>query len=400
MNLGIPEIPPPTRDHRPMDTSIQDHMPHSSGKNTMRAARIHASGGNFQIDTVERPTLKRPTDVLIDVKAAGVVPNLRNVMSNYGEKAYLTVPKLPAIYGLDTAGVIAEVGSAVTGLKAGDRVYLNPGRSCGSCHACRSGDAINCAAYTFQGYFGFGPQSRQLFQDYPYGGFCEFATAPADGIVKLPAAVSFEQAARFGYLGTAYNGLRRADVRAGRTVLISGATGTLGLGAVQLARAMGASKVLCVARNRELLERVRALDPARIAVFSHGSGDLAEWARAHTDGLGADAVLDAIGPGASHQVTLDCIAALKRGGTLVEVGAMHDPVPLNLHQMMCAQVSLVGSLWFTVAQGEEMAAMAASGTLDLSVFEHHRFSLEQADAALAVAEQRSGGFSNVVITQP
>lgn len=375
-------------------------MSDTTSSATMLAARVHDASGKFRLDRIARPTLQRPSDVIIDVKASGVVPNLRNVMSNYGDKAYLTVPELPAIYGLDLAGVIAEVGSAVTGLKVGDRVYLNPGRSCGSCHACRSGDAINCPAYTFQGYFGFGPESRAIYRDYPYGGFCEYATAPASGIVKLPEKVSFEQAARFGYLGTAYNGLRRADVRAGRTVLINGASGTLGLGAVQLARAMGATRILCTARRLDLLERVRQLDPDRIRIFSHGSGDLSAWAKEQTDGVGVDAVLDAIGPGAPAQATLDCIGALRRGGILVEVGAMHDPVRLNLHELMCSQIGLVGSLWFTVAQGEEMAAMAAAGTLDLSVFEHHRFTIDQADAALAKAEHRSGGFVNVVIVQP
>ena len=365
----------------------------------MRAMRVHDAGGRFQLDTVPRPELLRPTDVLIDVKAAGVVPNLRNVMSNYGERAYLTVPDFPAIYGLDTAGVVAEVGSAVTGIARGDRVYINPGRSCGSCDACRIGQAINCVAFTFQGYFGFGPQSKQIYHQYPYGGFSELATAPADGLVKLPDQVSFEQAARFGYLGTAYSGLRKAGVGAGRTVLISGASGTLGIGAVQIARAMGATKILCVARNEALLARVATLDPQRIRTFSYGTGSLAEWARAETGGMGVDSVVDAIGPGASHQITLDCIAALRRGGKLVEIGAMSDPLPLNLHQMMCAQVSVLGSLWFSVAEGQDLADMAAAGTLDLNVFEHHRYSLEQANEALADAEKRAGGFVNVVIVQ-
>ena len=366
---------------------------------TIRAARVHSAGGRFELDTLERPILKRPTDVLIKVKASGVVPNLRNVMSNYGERAYLTVPELPAIYGLDTAGVIAEIGSAVTGLAVGDRVYLNPGRYCGTCHACRCGEPINCSAYTFQGYFGFGPESRQIYRDYPYGGFSEYATGPANGIVKLPETISFEQAARFGYLGTAYSGLRKAGIRAGRTILISGASGTLGLGAVQIARAMGATRILCVARNPELLQRVHELDPQRIRTFSYGTGDLASWARGETDGIGVDAVLDAIGPGASHQVTLDCISALRRGGKLVEVGAMSDPMPVNLHQLMCAQVSLIGSLWFSVAEGQELAAMASAGTLDLSIFEHHRFPLENVNEALELAEKRTGGFMNVVVVQ-
>lgn len=367
--------------------------------NTMQAARVHEPAGRFRLDTIPRPPLLRQTDVLIDVKAAGVVPNLRNVMSNYGERAYLTVPDLPAIYGLDTAGVVAEVGSQVTGIAPGDRVYINPGRSCGSCHACRTGEPINCTAYTFQGYFGFGPESKRIYQQYPYGGFSEFATAPADGLVKLPDAVTFEQAARFGYLGTAYSGLRKAGVGAGRTVLISGATGTLGLGAVQIARAMGATRILCVARNLDLLERVRALDPQRIRILSHGTRPLADWVRAETDGIGADAFVDAIGPGASSQITLDCIAALRRGGRMVEIGAMSDPMPVNLHQLMCAQISLIGSLWFSVAEGQELAAMAAAGTLDLGIFEHQRFGLHQVNEALATAEKRAGGFVNVVVVQ-
>jgi alcohol dehydrogenase len=361
--------------------------------------RVHDSSGRFQLDTIARPALLRPTDVLVDVKASGVVPNLRNVMSSYGERAYLTVPDLPAIYGLDAAGVVAEVGERVTGIAPGDRVYINPGRSCGTCHACRMGETINCEAFTFQGYFGFGPKSKQIYEQYPYGGFSEFATAPAAGLVKLPEQVSFEQAARFGYLGTAYSGLRKAGVGAGRTVLISGASGTLGLGAVQIARAMGATRILCVARNEALLKRVQALDPQRIRTFSYGTGSLANWARAETDGLGVDSVIDAIGPGAPHQITLDCIASLRRGGKLVEIGAMSDPLPVNLHQLMCAQVSLLGSLWFSVAEGQDLAGMAAAGTLDLSVFEHHRYSLEQANEALADAEKRAGGFLNVVVIQ-
>ena len=362
----------------------------------MNAARVHAPGGSFLVDEIDRPA-PRALDVVVAVKAAGVVPNLRNVMSNYGDRAYLTVPPLPAIYGLDAAGVVEEVGEMVTGIAPGDRVYINPGRSCGSCHACRSLDAINCTAYTFQGYFGFGPASTEVYRNYPYGGFSQYATAPANGLVKLPEAVNFEQAARFGYLGTAYSGLVKAGVGPGRTVLINGASGTLGLGAVLLALAMGATRVLGVARNKELLERVRAIDPSRIFVLSSGEEPLGDWAKGLTDGLGVDAVLDTMGPGAPAQVMIDAIDALRRGGKLVDVGGMNAPISVNMHQLMCAQISLVGSLWFTVAEGQDMAAMAAAGTLDLSVFEHRVFPLDQVNEALAVAEKRAGGFVNVVV---
>lgn len=363
---------------------------------TMRAARIHAPGGDFRIDEIVRPQ-PAADDVVVAVKAAGVVPNLRNVMNNYGDRAYLTVPDLPAIYGLDAAGVVTEVGERVTGIVPGDRVYINPGRSCGSCHACRISDPINCTAFTFQGYFGFGPASKDIYRLYPYGGFAQAVTAPANGVVKLPDAVSFEQAARFGYLGTAYSGLRKGGVGPGRTVLINGASGTLGLGAVLLALAMGATKVLGVARNRELLARVKAIDPARISVLAAGDEPVGEWARRETDGIGVDAALDTLGPGAPAQAMLDAIDALRRGGRLVDVGGMSAPIEVNMHQLMCAQISLLGSLWFSVGEGQDMAAMAAAGTLDLSVFEHRRFNLDQVNDALATAEKRAGGFVNVVV---
>lgn len=364
---------------------------------TMLAARIHAPGGSFQVDALERPT-PRENDVVVAVKAAGVVPNLRNVMSNYGDRAYLMVPDLPAIYGLDAAGVVEEVGASVSGIAPGDRVYINPGRSCGGCYACRSGEPINCPAYTFQGYFGFGPASKGVYRSYPYGGFSQFTTAPANSLVKLPDAVSFEQAARFGYLGTAYAGLRKAGVGPGRTVLVNGASGTLGLGAVLLALAIGATRILGVARKRHLLERVRAIAPARIAVLVSGEEPVGDWAHHCTDGLGVDVVLDTLGPGAPAQAMLDAIHALRRGGRLVDIGGMNSPMEVNMHELMCAQISLLSSLWFTVAEGQDMASMAAAGTLDLSVLEHRRFGLDQVNDALALAEQRTGGFVNVVVT--
>lgn len=166
-----------------------------------------------------------------------MIPNMKNMMAHCAEWfPFLPLPPLPAIYGLDASGDVVEVGSQVKSVKVGDRVYVNPGTSCGSCHACRCDQPINCDAYTFLGYFGFGPRSSQVFVDYPYAGFAEYMTAPATSPVKLPKSVSYEAAAGLGYLGTAYSALRKAGARAGTSVIVSGATGTLGLGAVTLAR--------------------------------------------------------------------------------------------------------------------------------------------------------------------
>lgn len=366
----------------------------------MSAARLHEIGGRFQVDDVPIPSA-RELDVLVEVKATGVVPNLRNVITHYPTWfPYLPLPKLPAIYGLDSAGVVVGVGSRVrSGVNLGDRVYINPGLSCGTCLACREGASTNCSSYTFMGYFGFGPGSQQIYEDYPYGGFGQYLTAPATSVVKLPDSISFEQAARFGYIGTAYSGLRKANLQAGQTVLVDGGTGTLGVGAVISALAVGASRVFASGRNKPLLEKLQKIDPRRIRPIALGERAASEAVMEATGGLGVDVVIQALGANAPAATVIDSLAALRRGGKAVNVGGVAETLPIEPVPMMVAQKSFIGSLWFSTAEGAEMAMMADAGSLNLSVFEHERFSLETVNEALDAVENRAGGFTNVVVVQ-
>ncbi len=82
---------------------------------------------------------------------------------------------------------------------------------------------------------------------------------------------------------------------------------------------------------------------------------------------------------------------------MVNIGGMSEPLPLHMFKMMCFQISVIGSLWFDTAEGQDMVEMAAAGTLDLSVFRHKTFGLNQINEALDEVENRHGGFTNVVI---
>lgn len=366
---------------------------------SMLAARLHSVAQPFQVDRVPVPT-PGDDEVLIRVRACGVVPNLKNVAYHYPEWfPFLPLPKLPAIYGLDPTGDIVALGKhVVEGLKVGDRVYVNPARSCGACAKCRRGDTVSCSAFTFAGYFGFGPGSRRVLERHSSGGFAEYLVAPVSSIVVLPDEISYEQAARFGYLGTAYAALRHANAGSHSSVLINGATGTLGVGATLLALAMGVPKILAVARNEELLAAVKALDPHRIVTHSTLHGPCTEWARSETDGHGPDIMIEALGPGAPADATLTAMQSVSRGGTIVTVGGMDKDIPINPIWIMCSQIRYQGSAWFTTAQGEDMAMMAKAGTLDLSRLEHQRFGLEHVNDALDAALHRShGGFNNIVV---
>src|SRR3984893_2865356 len=189
--------------------------------NTMIAARLHAYGSPMTLDRIEVPE-PRPTDVLVEVKACGVVPNLARVVSNFfGTQVpdLKIMPSLPAIFGLDPTGVVTKVGDQVRSIRPGERVYVNPARCCGSCRMCRSGEVLDCPNFTFQGYFG---RSQEIMRAYPYGGFSQFITAPAAALVKLPDNVSFEAAARFGYFGTAYAAMKKISVSPGQSFFVNG----------------------------------------------------------------------------------------------------------------------------------------------------------------------------------
>ncbi len=377
---------------------------------TMIAARLHQYGEPMTLDCIPVPE-PRPTDVLVEVKACGVVPNMARVVANFfGTKVpdLKIMPELPAIFGLDPVGVVTKVGEQVRNIAPGQRVYVNPARRCGSCRMCRSGQPLDCQDFTFQGYFG---RSQAIMKAYPYGGFCQFITAPEDALVKLPGNVSDETASRFGYFGTAYAAMKKLGVGPGTTFLINGVTGQLGLCAAMLALAMGATRILGTGRNVALLKRVKALSPQRIEVFAFtdskpvtdggvAGGDqpaFMAWARSLTDGIGVDCLLDCLPPGAPAAAMMRALYTLRRGGRAANVGAVMEVLPINAFWLMTNRISLQGSVWFTTGEGEEMAAMASAGTLDTSALEHRIAPLTEINAVIAGMDDRSGGFTNFII---
>jgi D-arabinose 1-dehydrogenase-like Zn-dependent alcohol dehydrogenase len=359
----------------------------------MQAARLHEIGGRFVVDQIPTPT-PGPHDVLVKVAASGVIPNLKNVTTHFPEwYPFLPLPQLPAIFGLDSAGIVAAVGSAVTAFKPGDRVYVNPGVGCGECRYCREGEVPRCEAYTFMGYFGFGPGSQQVFQRYPYAGYGQYMTAHGNSLVRLPDCLSFANATRFGYLGTAYSAIRKAALRPSQNILVLGASGTLGVGATLLALAFGAARVLVVARDSEALARLEALDPRRVIGIQIGNGPIHEQVRALLP-QGVDSMLDTLGAKAPTELSVDAMQAVGRGGRIVQIGGVAGPIPIDPHPFMCAQLQYIGSLWFTTAEGEEMASMVESGILDLSLLEPHAYPLERLNDALDDIQAQGNGFTN------
>jgi alcohol dehydrogenase len=160
---------------------------------------------------------------------------------------------------------------------------------------------------------------------------------------------------------------------------------------------MGLSRILGTGRDEELLRRVKALAPDRIEVMRLGEGSSGEWAKSLTGGDGADFAISALGAKAPVATMLDSMKGVRRGGKVVNVGGVADDLPIDVKWLMDEQIQLIGSNWFTTAQGQEMADMVATGTLDLSYLQHRKFPLAQVNEAISGLKDREGGFSNYVV---
>lgn len=365
---------------------------------TMKAARMHEVGGELKIEDVPVPK-PGSLDVLVRVRSCGIVPNLGNILANWTTWfPHMPLPPLPAIFGLDPAGEVAAVGDQVRRIKPGDRVYVNPGRSCGSCRHCRRGDGLSCQHYAFQGYFGFSDHAMQTYEIYDTGGLGEYMTAPATAIVDLPDNMSFDEAARLGYMGTGYSALKKVGVGPSDIVLVNGISGTLGISCAVFGLAMGAKKILGTARDKKLLQDIKALSPDRIEVFSIEDGNIEDWARGFTEnGEGVDKFIDCNGPGAGHDAFLQGIKSMRRGGIAADIGAVMGDIPLDVHWMMDKNQRLYGSAWFTTEEGQEMADMVGSGVVDFSILETQSSPLADVNKAISGIAERHGGFSNFTI---
>ncbi len=368
-------------------------MPETNIPAIMRAARLHKPGEPLAIEQVAVPE-PGPRDVLIAVKACGVIPNMNAIFSG---TLWNRLPPLPASVGLDAAGVVVKTGAAVAGIALGARVYVNPWLNCGSCAYCRAGTPLQCIAAAFQGYFGFTDQSAPLQHAYPHGGFAEYMPAAVERLIVLPDRVSFDAAARFGYLGTSFAALRRGGVGPGTWLTINGITGTLGTGATLHALALGATRILGIGRNRAVLGELQALAPGRIDTLALGDAPVTDWLLERTDGLGADVLLDCSGRAASVATTAQALGALKRGGIAVNIGALTEKLEIEPIAYMVKALTFCGSNWFTTAEGQLMAEMAGAGVLDLSALTTRAYPLDGVNDALAEVKTRPGGLINIVV---
>ncbi len=285
----------------------------------------------------------------------------------------------PRIFGHETAGTIAEMGSDVTGWTVGDRVVVMHHIPCMKCAHCDNGSFSMCETYkNITTTAGFTPSG---------GGFAEFVRVPGHivregGLIPIPDDVTFEQASFVEPTNCCLKAVKKAQIRAGQTVLITGA-GPIGLMFIMLVKHFGARAI-----STDLLpSRIeKALAVGADAAFDARDPEIAQKIQAMTDGLGVDVSLLAVPSDKAFFQALDCT---RKGGKILFFAEFPDEIsiPLNPNVLYRKEIDLIGSYSSAFPLQDLSAELVFEKKIDVDALISDRYPLSELSNAVAQAVQ-------------
>lgn len=287
--------------------------------------------------------------------------------------------QFPAVMGHEAAGTVVKTGSRVTRVKEGDRIALGADVPCGACRWCRDGKGNNCRINYAVGY-----QIPGAFTQYMVLTPLLLREGPVTGI---PDAMSFDHAALAEPLACAVNGLELVGMSLGKTVALIG-MGPIGAMMIDLARAMGAVKVIAVQRSLSRMEIARAYG-ADVYIASECE-DVAGRCLEETGGEGPDVVITTCASVEAHRQAIEMVA--HRGHVNLFGGLPKDAPPLQvasntIHYKECFVTGSHGSV---PRQHEIAVALIARGTVRVDSIITHRFPLTRIGEAFDAMTSRQG----------
>ncbi len=391
----------------------------------MRAVTWHGRG-DVRVDTVPDPTIQEQTDVIVEITSSGICGSdlhLIEVMA-----PFMTVGD---VMGHEPMGVVREVGTEVTALKAGDRVVVPFNISCNTCWMCTQGLNSQCET-TQNREQGFGASLfgyTKLYGQVP-GGQAQYLRVPFGNTlpIKVPDAPLDD---RFVYLSdvlpTAWQAVQYAGIPQGGSVLVLG-LGPIGDMCTRIAKHLGAGQVIAADVVPERLARARRNGITVIDTTTQA--DVVAQVRDLTDGRGPDAVIDAVGmeahgsplasfaqkataivpdaimekvmqvAGVDRMAALNtAIEAVRRGGTISlsgVYGGATDPMPIM--RMFDKQIQLrmgQANVWRWVP--DILPLLLDGDPLGVDDFATHRVPLEQAPEAYANFREKKDGAVKVLL---
>ncbi len=263
-------------------------------------------------------------DVLVQIKACGICgSDIHGFDGSSGRR----VP--PLIMGHEAAGVVAEIGSAVTKTKEGDRVTFDSMVSCGQCFYCQRSEMNLC-------------DNRRVLgvscEDYrQHGCFAEYAVVPEHIIYPMPDNLPFEHAAMIEPVSVAVHAAKRTPISKGDTAAVIG-VGMIGLLVVQALKAAGCSKVIAVDLADEKLKLSQELG-ADLCI-NPKTHDTAKSIQEATEGRGADVTMEVVG---ATPTVKSAIESTRKGGHVTLVGNLAPEVDFPLQSVVTRELTIYGS---------------------------------------------------------
>lgn len=339
---------------------------------TMKAAVLHGID-QFSLEDIAVPEID-DSSALMKVKAACICGSDVRILHHGNPRV---TP--PAITGHEAAGIIVKVGARVKNLQVGDRVSIGADVPCGECDWCRNGLANNCEINYAVGY------------QIP-GAFAEYMKIPElickEGpITKIADHLSYAEAALAEPLACAINGLELANMSLGKTVVIIG-MGPIGCMMIDLARTMGAAKVICIQRSKLRLDLARQYGAD--LYLTSDDPDLVRSVLDATGGRGADAIITTCGSVEAHELAVEIVA--HRGYVNFFGGLGKDVRPMHLYsnKVHYRESFITGSHGSVPRQHKIAVKLLETGRVRVKPLITHRFPLTQIKTAFDVMESRQG----------
>ena len=342
--------------------------------NSMQAVVKATAAPGAEIREVPIPQFGR-SDVLVKVNVASICGTDLHIYE-WDRWAQRRIHP-PLIPGHEFCGEVVAYGDEVTSVKEGDFVSAEMHVACGKCLQCRTGEAHIC-------------QNVRIIGVDSDGAFAEYVVIPESNIWKLDPAIPQEYASILDPLGNAVHSVLAGEIAA-RTVAVIGC-GPIGLFSIAVARAVGAAQVFAVEVNehrRKIAAQMKAdltLDPS--------SQNVRREIEKHTDGLGADVVLEMAGHPQSIRTAFDNV---RRGGRISLLGLTSKPIALNFSEDIIFKGITVQGIngrrmyqtWY------QMTALLKAGKLDLHPVITDRIAMQ--DFPKAMERMKTGEASKILV---
>jgi L-iditol 2-dehydrogenase len=278
-----------------------------------------------QLEIVDIPVpIPAPDEVLVRVKACGICGS---DVHGYDGSSGRRIP--PIVMGHEAAGVVAGMGSKVSGIQEGDRVTFDSTIYCGRCAYCLRGEVNLCDRRQVLGVST--PEYRRP------GAFAEYVLVPQRIMHRLPGDISFAEAAMVEPLAVAVHAVSLSEINENSTVLVVGA-GMIGILVMQALRAANCSRIYISDIDDTRLRLAEQLGAT--ATINAKKADTAAEIHGLTSGTGVDVALEAVGNSVAIKTAIDSV---RKGGIVTLIGNVSPTVEIPLQAVVSRQIRLQGS---------------------------------------------------------